>query len=90
MQAWFIAFPDLHVRSMNRLIGEDWVTARLEFTGTNTGPLVMDGMESPATGGSVVGGGAYFARVRDGLIVEFRSHLDTAGMMTQLGLVPRG
>ena len=37
---------------------------------------------------SVLGKGAYFARVEDGKIVEFSSHPDAAGMMVQLGLMP--
>jgi predicted ester cyclase len=72
------------------VIGDDSVAAELEFTGTNTGPLAMGGMEIPATGRSVVGRGAYFARVRNGQVVEFSSHPDAAGMMTQLGLMPQG
>lgn len=48
----------------------------------------MGGMEMPATGKSVVGKGAYFACVEDGKIIEFSSHPATAGMMTQLGLMP--
>lgn len=35
-------------------------------------------------------GPVYIARVRDGKIVEFRSHPDVAGVMMQLGLVPSG
>ena len=88
MQGWFTACPDMRVHTTNRVIGEDSVAAEIEFTGTNTGPLVMGGMEMPATGKSVVGKGAYFARVKDGKIVEFSSHPDAAGMMVQLGLMP--
>src|SRR5665647_1891259 len=46
-QSWFTAFPDMHVRTTNRIVGEDSVAAEIEFTGTNTGPLVMGGMELP-------------------------------------------
>ncbi len=87
-QSWFTAFPDLHVRKTNRVIGKDLVAAELEFTGTNTGPLSMGGMEIPATGKSVVGRGPYFARVKDGKVVEFSAHPDAAGLMVQLGLMP--
>jgi hypothetical protein len=37
---------------------------------------------------AVTARGCYFARSRDGKIVEFHSHPDTAGMMAQLGLLP--
>ena len=90
MQGWFTAFPDMHVRTINRVIGDDAVAAEVEFTGTNTGPLAMGGMQLPPTGKSVVGHGAYFARVKDGKVVEFSSHPDAAGMMMQLGLMPQG
>jgi len=90
MQGWFTAFLDMQVRTTNRVIGEDSVAAEVEFTGTNTGPLAMGGMEIPATGQSVVGRGAYFARVKDGKVVEFSAHPDAAGMMMQLGLMQRG
>ena len=90
MQSWFTAFPDMQVRTTNRVIGQDSIAAEIEFTGTNTGPLAMGGMEIPATGKSVVGRGAYFVRVADGKVVEFSSHPDAAGMMVQLGLMPQG
>src|SRR5213592_2416104 len=44
MESWFTAFPDMHVRSINRVISEDAVAAEIEFTGTNTGPFVVGGM----------------------------------------------
>jgi steroid delta-isomerase-like uncharacterized protein len=89
MQSWFTAFPDMQVRTTNRVIGQDSIAAEIEFTGTNTGPLAMGGMQVPATGKSVVGRGAYFVRVTEGKVVEFSSHPDAAGMMAQLGLMPQ-
>ncbi|MFQ5947539.1 MAG: hypothetical protein ACE5KX_01590 [Acidimicrobiia bacterium] len=47
------------------------------------------GPEIPPTGISVKAAkGAYFARVRNGEIVEFHSYPDIAGLMGQLGLMP--
>jgi len=88
MEAWSTAFPDMRVKLLNRAVGEDSVAAELEFTGTNTGPMMMGGKEIPPTGKSVVGGGMYFARVKDGKVIEFSSHPDIAGMMMQLGFMP--
>ena len=87
-QAWFTAFPDMSVKSTNRVIGDDSVAAEVEFRGTNTGPMMMAGKEIPPTGKAVVGTGTYFARVRDGKVVEFSAHPDIAGMMMQLGFIP--
>jgi hypothetical protein len=42
----------------------------------------------PPTGKAIVARGAYFARVKDGKFVEFSTHPDLAGVMTQLGLMP--
>jgi steroid delta-isomerase-like uncharacterized protein len=88
MQAWFTAFPDMRVKQTNRVVGDDAVAAEIEFTGTNTGPMMMGGMEIPPTGRSVLGRGSYFAQVQDGRIVRFSTHPDVAGMMMQLGLMP--
>jgi steroid delta-isomerase-like uncharacterized protein len=88
-QTWFTAFPDMSVKQTNRVVGEDAVAAEVQFTGTNTGPMMMAGKEIPPTGKSVVGRGTYFARVRGGKIVEFNSYPDIAGMMMQLGFMPQ-
>ena len=88
MQAWFTAFPDMRVRQTNRVVSDDAAAAEVEFTGTNTGPMMMAGTEIPPTGKSVVGRGAYFARVEDGKVVQFSSHPDVAGLMMQLGFMP--
>lgn len=87
MSRWFTAFPDMRARETNRVLGEDSLAAEVEFTGTNTGPLRMGGREIAATGKPLSGHGAYFVRARDGKIVEFHSHADVAGMLSQLGVL---
>jgi predicted ester cyclase len=87
--SWGTAFPDMRVKQTWRVIGEDSIAAEVEYTGTNTGPMVMAGNTIPPTGRSVVGRGSYFARVKDGKVVEFSSHPDAAGLMMQLGLMPQ-
>jgi steroid delta-isomerase-like uncharacterized protein len=86
--AWMTAFPDMKVSTVARVIGDDAVAGEIVFEGTNTGPMVMGGMEVPPTGRSAQGRGSYIARVEGGKIVEFRSHPDAAGVMMQLGLMP--
>jgi len=88
MRAWFTALPDMRVRQTNRVVSDDAAAAEVEFTGTNSGPMTMADREIPPTGKSVVGRGAYFARVEDGKIVQFSSHPDVAGLMMQLGFMP--
>lgn len=87
-RGWFTAFPDMQIRSLNRIIADEQVAAELEFSGTNTGPLVAAGQQIPATGKAVVSRGTYFVKARDGRIVEFHTHPDLAGLMAQLGLLP--
>ena len=87
-QAWFTAFPDMTVKQTNRVVSDDAVAAEVSFTGTNTGPMMMAGNEIPPTGKTVMGRGTYFARARDGKVVEFNSYPDIAGMMMQLGFMP--
>src|SRR6266496_1442505 len=67
-QAWFTAFPDMSVKQTNRVVSDDAVAAEVQFTGTNTGPMMMAGKEVPPTGRSVIGRGTYFARVKDGKV----------------------
>jgi predicted ester cyclase len=62
------AFPDMSVKQMNRVVSDDAVAAEVQFTGTNTGPMMMAGKEIPPTGRGVVGKGTYFARVKNGKV----------------------
>jgi steroid delta-isomerase-like uncharacterized protein len=86
--SWMVAFPDLKTVSATRVIGDDAVATEVEWTGTNTGPMRMGGTEMPATNKTVRGRGSYFVHIKDGKIVEMRSHPDVAGLAAQLGLMP--
>lgn len=87
--AWVTAFPDMRVKLLRRVVGEDAIASEIEFSGTNTGPMVMAGNEIPPTNKAVTAHGSYIAQVRDGKIVEFSTHPDVAGVMMQLGLIPQ-
>jgi steroid delta-isomerase-like uncharacterized protein len=90
VQGWDDALPDLSARVVGKVASEDQVAAEIEFTGTNTGPMQM-GAGAPAmppTGKSVRGKGTFFARIRDGKIVELHTYPDLAGVMMQLGTAP--
>lgn len=86
-EGWSTAFPDMKTTGVVRVVGEDAVATEIEWTGTNTGPMAMAGTELPPTNRRVTGRGSYIARVRDGKVVEFRSHPDVAGIMMQLGMM---
>ena len=88
VESWFTAFPDLTVRHTMKVVGDDAVAGELEFSGTNTGVLVMGGVKLPPTNRKVTGHGTYIARVAGDKVVDFRAHPDNAGLMVQLGLIP--
>jgi predicted ester cyclase len=46
-QDWFTAFPDMSVKQTNRVVSDEVVVAEVQFTGTNTGPMMMAGKEIP-------------------------------------------
>ena len=85
---WITAFPDMRTKSVLRVVGEDTVSAEIEFTGTNDGVMEMGGNQIPPTHRFVHGRGTYTARAVNGKIVEFRTHPDIAGLMMQLGFLP--
>lgn len=85
---WYTAFPDMRVRTTNRVVGDDAVAVEVEWTGTNNGPLSVGGQDVPPTGRTVAGRGCYFARAENGKITEFHTHPDAVGLMAQLGLMP--
>jgi predicted ester cyclase len=46
-QGWFTAFPDMSVKQTNRVVSDEAVAAEVQFTGTNTGPMMMAERRSP-------------------------------------------
>lgn len=90
VQGWFTPFPDMRVRRINTVVAEDTVAVEVEFDGTHKGPLQgpPGSPAIPPTGKKVTGKGAYFARIRNGKVVETSAHPDRAGLMMQLGLMP--
>lgn len=86
MNAWLTAFPDMHVKTLNRVVSSDGVGAELEFTGTNSGPMHMGGQTIPPTNKKVTMHGTYFVKAKGGKIIEFHSHPNVMEMMGQLGL----
>lgn len=90
VRAWLDALPDMRVRRTSRVVDDDdgAVAGEVEFTGTHSGPMMVGSKQVPPTGKTIVGRGAYFARVKDGRFVELSFHPDLAGIMAQLGLMP--
>ena len=92
IQGWITALPDLNYQEKNRLVTEDAVAVEFEFSGTNSGRIqIAPGAGAiAATGKKVTAAkGTYFGRTRGGKWVEFSSYPDVAGLMMQLGLMPK-
>ena len=83
-QAFFAAFPDLHVTT-DDLIGEgDKVVKVWTAHCTHKGEL----MGIPATGKAIVVKGIEVFRIVDGKIAENWMSMDNLGMLQQLGVIP--
>ena len=88
--AFFRAFPDLHVELRNCVEQGDTVIAEAVLTGTHTGPLAAPSGEIPATNRRIDFTAADAFDVKDGKVTGHRVYFDQMAMMTQLGLLPEG
>lgn len=79
------AFPDLYY-DVHRLVAEeDWVVARLHYSGTHDGPL--EG--APPTGKKINVHQHLSLRIEDGRIAEMYSTADyLTGLWQKIGIVP--
>jgi predicted ester cyclase len=78
--AFRAAFPDLRATIDEVFANGDWVTARLTWTGTNTGEM----FGQPPTGKAVSVTELEIVRCENGRIVELRQVIDIPGLMAQL------
>ena len=83
-QAYFTAFPDLHITTDDLIAEGDKVTKVWTAHCTHKGDL----MGIPPTGKSVVVKGIEVFRIADGKIAELWASMDNLGMMQQLGVIP--
>ena len=83
-QAYFAAFPDLHITTDDLVAEGDKVTKVWTANSTHKGEL----MGIPATGKQIVVKGIEVFRIADGKIAEIWASMDNLGMMQQLGVIP--
>jgi len=83
-QAYFTAFPDLHITTDDLVAEGDKVTKIWTANCTHKGEL----MGIPATGKQIVVKGIEVFRIADGKIAELWASMDNLGMMQQLGVIP--
>jgi steroid delta-isomerase-like uncharacterized protein len=84
-QAYFDAFPDLHITTDQLIAKKDKVTKIWTAHSTHTGDL----MGIPATGKSVVVKGIEVFRIVDEKVAELWASMDNLGMMQQIGVIPQ-
>jgi steroid delta-isomerase-like uncharacterized protein len=82
-QAYFAAFPDLHIDTDMMIAEGDKVVKVWTARCTHKGEL----MGIPATGKRIVVKGIEAIRIEDGRIAEIWMSMDELGMMQQLGAV---
>src|SRR5450756_559416 len=80
----FAGFPDLHWTLHDTLVEGDRVMGFSTWTGTHQGEF----LGISATGRTVTVEAWTTDRYRDGIFVESRIIMDTAGMLGQLGVLP--
>ncbi|WP_165075781.1 ester cyclase [Paludisphaera rhizosphaerae] len=85
LRAMRAAFPDMHWSVEEQLTDGDRVLTRFVWTGTHRAPF----LGVPAAGRPVSVWGMVIDRLVDGRIKETRILMDTLGLMTQLGAIPR-
>lgn len=83
-QAYFTAFPDLHVTTDLLIAEGDKVTKVWTVNSTSKGEF----MGIPATGKPMILKGIEVFRIANGKIAELWASMDNLGMMQQLGVIP--
>jgi steroid delta-isomerase-like uncharacterized protein len=83
-QAYFTAFPDLHITTDYLVAEGDKVAKVWTANSTHMGEF----MGIPTTGKRIVVKGIEVFRIADGKIAEIWASMDNLGMMQQLGVIP--
>ncbi len=78
------AFPDMHWTIHEQIAEGDKVVSRFTWTGTHRDTF----LGIPATGKPVEVKGVVIDRLEAGKMSDSRIHMDTLGMLQQLGVIP--
>jgi steroid delta-isomerase-like uncharacterized protein len=81
-QAYFTAFPNIHVTTDDLIAEGDKVTKVWTVNAAHKGEL----LGIPATGKQIVVKGIEVFRIANGKIAELWASMDNLGMMTQIGM----
>lgn len=85
LDKFFVGFPDLHISLIDFVQNGDRLALYWKAEGRQTGPII----NIPPTGKKVSIQGVSFLHINDGLITRGAHLWDMAGMLRDLGLLPR-
>lgn len=83
-EAYYQAFPDLHLTLTDVIADNDQVAMFWIAHGTHQGSI----MNIPASGRAISAKGVNQLKLRDGLVCETTTIWDVAGMLRGIGLLP--
>lgn len=83
-EAYYQAFPDLHLTLTDVIADNDQVAMFWIAHGTHQGSI----MNIPASGRAISAKGVNHLKLREGLVCETTTIWDVAGMLRGIGLLP--
>jgi len=86
IESWWRAVSDVHLEALAYTASDGVVTLRYTLEGTNDGEFYGQ----PATGRHFKVENCTLLRVEEGRVRRAWRYSDTLGLLTQLGLLPRG
>lgn len=84
---WLAAFPDAEMAVEDEVVTDGWVVQRFTFEGTHSGTLSSPMGDIAPTNRHLIGRGAQFMRVDNGVVAESHLYFDQMQVLAQLGLV---
>jgi ketosteroid isomerase-like protein len=86
--AFYTAVPDAKHEIVRSFEDGDTIIVEGVFSGTQTGPLVMESGTIPASGNAFAFPYVDLFELRDGICVGHRVYWDNVGFLMQLGVTP--
>jgi len=87
-ESFYNAVPDAKHEQVRSFEDGDTVIVEGVFSGTQTGPLVMDNGTLPASGNAFAFPYVDLFQLRDGICIGHRVYWDNVGFLMQLGVQP--
>jgi steroid delta-isomerase-like uncharacterized protein len=89
LSKWLTASPDFRAEVTSVVATDDKCVIEFTCRGTHAGPLELAGKSYPATNKRFELKLSETCEIANGKLMKIRSYFDAAGMLTQLGLMPK-